>query len=248
MLQGLLPVARTCGFAAASARQQPLACFFAAGLGPRARRKADAVRMCETSAPCLFNLQRVSQTMRIAAAVCLFVLGAGAFAQEHADSCQALIPRSLADALAATFRGYRAPLEYDNAPDDIARNREKGGTGCLGVAIADFTGEGKKEYVIGLTALKSSAGLAVIALPRKGGWRFQKIRSASEDARFRQFVEVAEPGRYERDKSRSASLAADERTSLECPNAGVHVGALQGASAVYCYRDGHWLHVWVSNQ
>jgi hypothetical protein len=181
--------------------------------------------------------------LRIAATASLLFLAGHAMAQEHSDACQAQIPRSLADALAVTFPGYRAPLEYDNAPDDIGKNRFQGGTGCLGVGIADFTGEGKKQYVIGLTALKGSGGLAVIALPRKGGWRFQKIRSGAEEARFRQYVEVVEPGQHERPKTLTSPLGTDEKSSLDCPNAGAQVGILEQTAIVYCYLGGRWLHV-----
>jgi len=187
-----------------------------------------------------------SEFIRITVPALLFLCAGYASAQGHADSCQAQIPRSLADALAKTFVGYRAPLEYDNPPDDIAKNRSDGGTGCLGVGIADFTGEGKKQYVLGLTALKGSGGLAVIALPRKGGWRFQKIRSGAEDARFRQYVDAVEPGRYERSKSASATMGTDEKPLLDCPNSGARVGTLGGSSLVYCYVDGRWLHVRIS--
>ncbi len=185
-------------------------------------------------------------TGRSAAALLFYLCAGFGFAQGHADSCQAQIPRSLSDVLAKTFPGYRAPLEYDNAPDDIAKNRSESGTGCLGVGIADFTGEEKKQYVLGLTALKGSGGLAVIALPRKGGWHFQKIRSGSEDARFRQFVEVVEPGRYQRSKSDRAALGPDERPLLDCPNSGARVGILGVSSVVYCFIDGRWLHVRIS--
>ncbi|HYA76609.1 MAG TPA: hypothetical protein VED83_06840 [Burkholderiaceae bacterium] len=181
--------------------------------------------------------------MRSAAAVFFYAFTSLALAQGHADSCQAQIPRSLADALAKTFPGYRAPLEYDNAPEDASKNRTQGGSGCLGVGVGDFTGEGKKEYVIGLTALKGSGGLAVVALPRKGGWRFQKIRSGTEEARFRQFVEVVEPGHFERAKTRRAPLGTDEARALDCPNAGVRVGALDTTAIVYCFVAGRWQHV-----
>jgi hypothetical protein len=186
------------------------------------------------------------KALRLALAVLFFLSAGFAAAQGHADTCQEQIPRSLADLLAKTFPGYRAPLEYDNAPDDIAKNRNEGGNGCLGVGIADFTGEGKKQYVLGLTALKGSGGLAVIALPRKGGWRFQKIRSGTEDARFRQYVDVVEPGRYERSQSSSGIMGTDEKPLLDCPNSGARVGTLGGSSLVYCYVDGRWLHVRIS--
>jgi hypothetical protein len=183
----------------------------------------------------------------IAAAVPLIILSAHANPQPRPDSCQAQIPRSLANALTAAFPGYRTPLETDNAPEDIKYNRAHGGTGCLGVGIADFTGEGKRDYLIGLSALKGSAGLAVVALPHKGGWHFQRIRSWAEDARYRQYVDVVEPGRYERTKAATAPLGSGEKQSLDCPYHGALIGTLEATRIVYCYEEGRWFHVWVSD-
>ena len=183
---------------------------------------------------------------RIAAAVFFVFLNACANAQPQSDSCQAQIPRSLADALTAAFPGYRTPLETDNAPEDIKYNLAHGGTGCLGVGIADFTGEGKKDYLIGLTALKGSSGLAVVALPKKGGWVFQTLHSGAEDARYRQYVDVAAPGRYDRTRAEAAPLGPGEKKSMDCPNSGALVGTLETTGIVYCYSGGRWFHVRVS--
>ncbi len=184
--------------------------------------------------------------MRIAAAVFVAVLGTVAKAQPRPDSCQAEIPRSLAYALSAAFPGYRTPLETDNTPQDIKSDRAHGGTGCLGVRTADFTGDDKKDYLIGLTAVKGSAGLTVIALPRKGGWNFQRIRSWAEDARYLQYVEVAQPGRYERTATATAPLGPGEKRSIDCPHPGALVGTIEATAIVYCYQGGQWVHVWVS--
>src|SRR5690349_21051116 len=102
--------------------------------------------------------------MRIGTGIALAVLSISANAQPRGDACQAQIPRSLSRALAAAFPGYRTPLEYDNAPEDMRANLSQGGTGCLGVAIGDFTGDNKKEYLIGLTSVKGVKGMVVIAL------------------------------------------------------------------------------------
>jgi len=185
--------------------------------------------------------------VRIATAVYFALVSAYATAQPHPDSCQAQIPRSLADALTAAFPGYRTPLETDNAPEDIKYNQAHGGTGCLGVGVADFTGDGKKDYLIGLTALKGSAGLAVVALPKKGGWYFQRLHSGAEDARYRQYVDVVAPGRYERTGAETAPLGPGEKRSLDCPNGGALVGTLETTGIVYCYSGGRWLHVRVSS-
>ena len=178
---------------------------------------------------------------------CFFLWCASAQAQSHPDACQAQLPRSLSDALARAYPGYRTPLETDNAPEDIETNRDHGGTGCLGVGTGDLTGDGKLDYVVGLTARKGSAGLAVIALPRRGGWNFQKIRSGSEAARYLQYVAVVGPGRFDRAASVSAPLEPGEKSSIVCPHAAARVGTIASTASVYCYQDGRWLHVAVAN-
>jgi hypothetical protein len=175
------------------------------------------------------------------------LIGASAPALAYPDACQALLPRSLSDALARAYPGYRSPLATDNAPEDIAYNRAHGGTGCLGVGTGDFDGEGKKDFVVGLTARKGSAGLVVIALPRKGGWHFQRIQSGSEAARFRQYVDVANPGRFDRTLAATRPLEPGERSSLDCPNQAVMAGTVEAGAIAYCYKDGRWLHVVVSD-
>ncbi|HUD25399.1 MAG TPA: hypothetical protein VMQ45_06925 [Burkholderiaceae bacterium] len=185
--------------------------------------------------------------MRVAIAGLLVLCWACADAQPRGDACQAQIPRSLERALAAAFPGYRTPLEFDNVLEDIQRNRSRGGTGCLGVAMADFTGEGKKDYVIGLTARKGSSGLAVIALPKKGGWNFKKITSWTEDARYQQYVDVVEPGQHDRTTEVTAALGPGEKRSMDCPNWGALVGTVRATRIVYCYDEGRWSHVWVSD-
>jgi hypothetical protein len=183
--------------------------------------------------------------MRIATGIVLTLLCACANAQPRGDACQALIPRSLSRALATAFPGYRTPIEFDNAPEDMKADLSQGGNGCLGVAIADFTGEGKRDYLIGLTSVKGVKGMVVIALPRKGGWNFQTITSWAEDARYRQYVQVVKPGKYERSRSLTAALAPGEKQSIDCANWGALVGAVQQTGIVYCYDHGRWFHVWV---
>ncbi len=185
------------------------------------------------------------RTIRIATAVLLGLGCTWAGAQPRGDACQARIPRSLANALAAAFPGYRTPLEYDNAPEDI--KQRPASEGCLGVATADFTGEGKTDYVIGLTAVKGSKGLAVIALPRRGGWNFQRIRSGAEDARYLQYVDAAKPGRYERPRTVTAPFGPGEQPAIDCPNWAAVAGSVESSGLLYCYDHGRWTHVRVSN-
>ncbi|HEY4037397.1 MAG TPA: hypothetical protein VGM15_01130 [Burkholderiaceae bacterium] len=185
--------------------------------------------------------------MRIGTGIVFALLSLSAGAQLRGDACQAQIPRSLSRALAGAFHGYRAPLEYDNAPEDMKADLSQGGTGCLGVAIADFTGDGKKDYLIGLTSVKGVKGMVVIALPKKGGWNFETITSWAEDARYRQYVRAVKPGRYKRAKDLTAPLAPGEKQSMDCSNSGALVGAVQQTGIVYCYDHGRWSHVWVTD-
>src|SRR5690348_6393320 len=91
---------------------------------------------------------------RTGLAILLAVFWACASAQPHGDACQAQIPRTLSNALAPAFPGYRTPLEYGHAAEAIKYSESRGGIGCLGVAAVDFIGDGKKDYLIGLTAVK----------------------------------------------------------------------------------------------
>lgn len=180
--------------------------------------------------------------LRLAALLTLALAAACADAQARADACQALVPRSLSDALARAYPGYRTPLETDNAPQDIDHDRARGGSGCLGVALGDFTGAGKKEYLVGLSAVKGRSGLAVLALPRAGGWHFEKLRSGVESARFRQRVAALEPGPYSAAAS-DAQAAAGELRRIDCPNQAAFAGAVDASGSVYCRSGGRWQHL-----
>jgi hypothetical protein len=189
-----------------------------------------------------------SKCMQAAAAFLLIVVGTCAQAAQRADSCQAQIPKTLATAVAAAFAGYRTPLETDNLPEDIEYNRAHGGTGCLGVAVADFNGDHAKDYLLGLTAVEGDSGLAVIALSSKSGWRFHKIRSWVEDVRNRQYVAAVKPGKHDRTEALDGPpLDTGERVSMRCPRWGALVGATESTGVVYCYMDGQWPHVVVSD-
>jgi hypothetical protein len=187
-----------------------------------------------------------AKLMRTMAAVASLLACACAGAQPHPDSCQEQIPRTLANAAAAAFPGYRTPLETDNAPDDIQTSQAHGGSACLGVAVGDFTGDGKKQYLLGLTAQTGSAGLAVIALPHRGGWHFQRIRSGSEAARVQQYVRVGEPGKYARAALTKGPPGPAEGPGLDCPHSVALVGAIDAAGLAYCFEQGQWLHVTVA--
>jgi hypothetical protein len=50
------------------------------------------------------------------------------------------------------FDGYRLAQEKDNLPGDVKYAKDHAESACLGVATADFDGDGKADYLIALTA------------------------------------------------------------------------------------------------
>jgi len=163
-----------------------------------------------------------------------------------ADSCTVQMPQKLIAKIETTFKGYRAPLENDNLSEDIIFDRKNGGNGCLGVATADFDGDGVKDFLIALTPLKGDTPIAVVALTRGDDWHFHTIRSWVEH-RNRLYTQAVPAGRYVRTESLEGAVAEGERESLECKYSGAQVGATESTGVLYCYVNGTWLYVWVSD-
>lgn len=159
------------------------------------------------------------------------------------DACDGQLPQSLQGALGRSFPAFRVPMQFDNAPDDVEARRARGANACPGVDTGEFGGDGKKDYVIGLTARKGSESKAVIALPRSGGWNLMPIHSGAEGRRVDLYVESAPPGRYLRDPALQAPLEEGEVRAMVCPNPGARAGTIGGGSYVYCSLAGRWLHV-----
>lgn len=145
------------------------------------------------------------------------------------------------------FAGYRSPMATDNLAEDVEYDRENGGTGCLGVAVADFDGDHAKDYLLGLASLRGTSALSVVALSRGDTWYFQTIRSWVENNRSRLYVMAVKPGRHDRTASLSGPIDKGEKESMQCPNWGAQVGATESTGIVYCYIGGQWYYVWVSD-
>ena len=185
-------------------------------------------------------------SMRIIIVITLLLGTSCAYAASQTDSCSAQIPPQLAAKISSAFPGYRTPLERDNLPEDIEYDRKAGGTGCLGVATADFDGDGIKDFLLALTPLKGVTPIAVVALTRTDNWSFFTIRSWVEN-RVRLYTRAVPPGHYERSEALDGPVAEGERESLQCSHSGAEVGATESTGIVYCYVNGTWLYVWVSD-
>jgi len=162
------------------------------------------------------------------------------------DACDSLIPESLSVQLTATYSGYRLPREEDNLPEDIKVARENSESACLGVATADFDGDGNVDYLIGLTAANGSGALIVVGLKRKVHWELHKL-ATWPDNRARLYVSAEPAGKFERLGGLDGPLEEGEVESLKCPNPVAVFGATESTGVAYCYVKPKWKHVYISD-
>jgi hypothetical protein len=175
-----------------------------------------------------------------------FMLSSGhAFA---ADACAAQIPESLKAAVSNSYPKSRLPAVTDNRLEDLEwrRRLEDGREICLGVAKADFDGDGKADFVLGLTALDGSGGVVIVALARGPGWKIATLRTWPQD-RDRLYVGTGNSGEYERSKSLIGPLEPEEREQLKCRHSAVVFGTIDSTGVAYCLNNGVWEHSWVSD-
>jgi hypothetical protein len=163
-----------------------------------------------------------------------------------ADACDQLIPPSLKAALAKPFPDFRTPLATDNQEKDIDWYVREGKSPCLGVAGGDFDGDGKKDILLGLTALRGSGALVVVALARGNGWELKTLGRFPEE-RFRFYVETGKPGVYRRTEALDGPLGPNEMEVMSCPNSAAIFGTLESSGIAYCYLHRKWKHVWISD-
>jgi hypothetical protein len=161
------------------------------------------------------------------------------------DACRALLPGTLSAAAAQRYPDYRPPLVSDNAPQDVAFNLKQHRSGCLGVASADMDGDGVPDFVLGLTPLRGSRPLAVVAFARGQQWIFKEVDSGAS-AREQLYVDVVPPGTYSRDDSLGPAPVGEER-QLTCAWSGAIVGVARATAIVYCLARGNWRRVAVVN-
>ena len=163
-----------------------------------------------------------------------------------ADACSSQIPKSLQTKLTATFPEFRIPEVQDNSPEDVQYHLTHTGNSCLGVATADFDGNGTKDYAVILTALHNGAWALVVALSHKGKWQLHKL-AASQDGRSSLYVSTEKSEIYVRTEALDGPLEPGELAKMKCRNRVVAFGGIESSGAVYCYKGGTWPHVWISD-
>lgn len=186
--------------------------------------------------------------LRAAVVAVLLPVCSGAAAQ---DACRAQLPDALVGELESHHTGFRVPLVSDNLPEDIAVARAAGGNGCLGVASADFDGDGGQDYAVALSGRDGKAGRIVVALHSSRAWRLHQLVDWAT-GRQRLYVETVDAGVHYRFSGFDAPLSASdrargERSTMTCKHPGVMLGATESSGIVFCRLDGAWPYVWVSD-
>ncbi len=149
-------------------------------------------------------------------------------------------------ALGKAFPKFRPPLATDNLAEDMEWDLKEGRKGCLGVATSDFDGDGTKDFLLGLTALKGSGALIVVALARGENWKLETLNEWPE-GRIRLYVAADKPGVYRRTKALDGPLELGEIDPLTCSHSAAIFGATESSGVAYCYNNRIWQHVWISD-
>jgi hypothetical protein len=162
------------------------------------------------------------------------------------DACRRLMPPSLVGATVKAFGDFHPPLATNNTAEDIKWLINRGGSGCFGAASADFDGDGRKDFILRLTAKDGDKGAVVVAFAKKQGWTFEKLADASGLNGLRLFVDVASPGTYELSRA-LGSPGPNDTTPLKCSNAAAMFGQIEAWDITYCYNEGKWQRVQTSD-
>lgn len=183
--------------------------------------------------------------MRLFFAVTLMALAMPAHGSK--DHCSGLLPADLVQVLEQANPEYRLPRESDNLQEDIEYQISRRESACLGVATADFDGNGQADYLIAMPAKRSDDRLIVVALRAGAQWKLDVLDMWPESS-SRVFVGILPPGRFERTKALDEpTFEADEVLSMRCRNPAAIYGLTESRAVAYCRNSHRWQHVWISD-
>ncbi|MCA9232645.1 MAG: hypothetical protein KDA57_18490 [Planctomycetales bacterium] len=193
-------------------------------------------------------MSAIGRSMRRWAAHDMRVLVFAAYlvpATSLADSCANAVPSELGAALGSSFSSYRVPKETDNLAEYVRWSKKDQGRGCLGVATADFDGDGARDWILGLSSKSGDGGLVVAAMSREASWEFHELAKWPED-RVSLYVDVGPRGTYV-SAIEEAQRSSNESSPLTCENSVAVFGKVESTQAVYCNKSGSWQHVWTGD-
>jgi hypothetical protein len=165
------------------------------------------------------------------------------------DSCRRVLPRGLQEAVHRQYPAYRLPSESDNLPDDIRVNREQGGSGCLGVAVARYRGGKSNDYAFLLTSPAPAENVLLVVGSQEGSqWRLELLRDWGAGGRGVLYVESARPGKYGRTQALEGPVVEPGELSYFASKLpGVESGRVESSGVAYFFTAKGWVHVWVSD-
>ncbi len=162
------------------------------------------------------------------------------------DVCESDLPEPLKAQIKAAYPSFRLPGVTDNLPEDVAFNIEEGGSGCLGVATADFDRNNGQDFVIALREVKGAGAIVVVALSRGQTWQLRRL-ARWPSGRSRLYVGKGDPGTYYRFSGLDGPMESGELGQFKCSTPVVVLGATEASALAYCYKGGEWPYVLVSD-
>lgn len=163
------------------------------------------------------------------------------------DRCSGLLPGDLARALEQANPDYRLPKETDSLQEDVEYRLSEKGSACLGMATADFDGNGHPDYLVAMPARSSDATLITVALRKGAHWKLDAL-DMWPSSKLRVFVAIEPAGRYERTQALEGPASeSDEVLSMRCSNPVAVVGFTESSAVAYCRQADRWQHVWISD-
>ena len=168
----------------------------------------------------------------------------GSHSVSASDACRAQIPKALEQAITSKYPNFRAPLVTDNLSEDVEYAREKHESPCIGVAAADFNGDGSFDKIMALTARRGKSAIVIVAIQSQGTWKLHELTKWPE-GRSRLYVDTDKPGTYS--SVLEAVSGPGEVEKLTCKNSFAIFGMTESTGVAYCLHKGKWRYTWFSD-
>ena len=161
------------------------------------------------------------------------------------DACASLVPPALRAVLTTAYPDHRLVLGTDHDHYHVQQSRKNGGSACLGVARADFDGDGKRDLAVLLASAKKMETLLIAALRDGSGWKLELVET--EDVAVRsKYVGTVKPGTHEARHYGEPPLP-NQLEKITSRTFGIDTGMLESTARFFFRIDGRWVFVWMAD-